>query len=90
MFARDDPPRLRAVISEAVVRRVAGGLAVMAAQLRSLAAERDRAVVTVQVLPFPAGEQPAMTGSFVSLEFPPRTPVPCTSRTRRAACTWNG
>jgi hypothetical protein len=57
------------VINEAAVRRVVGGPAVMAAQLRSLASARDRAVVTVQVLPFSAGEHPAMTGSFVTLAF---------------------
>jgi transcriptional regulator with XRE-family HTH domain len=70
MLARDDPPRLWAVISEAVLRRVVGGRAVMATQLRELASQRDRPVVTVQVLPFTAGEHPAMTGSFVSLDFP--------------------
>ena len=69
VLARDDAPRLWAVINEAAVRRVVGGPAVMAAQLRSLAAARDRAVVTVQVLPFSAGEHPAMTGSFVTLDF---------------------
>lgn len=69
VFARDEPPRLWAVISEAAVRRAVGGPAVMAAQLRALAAERDRAVATVQVLPFSAGEHPAMTGSFVILDF---------------------
>jgi len=46
----------------------------MAAQLRALASDRDRAVVTVQVLPFSAGEHPAMTGSFVILES--RDPEP--------------
>ena len=74
VLVRDDPPRLWAVISEAVVRRVVGGPAVMAAQLRKLASERDRPVVTVQVLPFEAGEHPAMTGSFVSLDFPAPEP----------------
>jgi len=74
VLARDDPPRLWAVISEAVLRRVVGGPAVMAAQLRALAAHRDRPVVTVQVLPFASGEHPAMTGSFVILEFPDPDP----------------
>jgi transcriptional regulator with XRE-family HTH domain len=74
VFAREDPPRLWAVISEAVLRRAVGGPAVMAAQLRALASERDRAVVTVQVLPFSAGEHPAMAGSFVILDFPDPEP----------------
>jgi hypothetical protein len=74
VLARDDPPRLWAVVSEAAVRRTVGGPAVMAAQLRALASDRDRAVVTVQVLPFSAGEHPAMAGSFVILEFPDPEP----------------
>ncbi len=75
VLARDDPPRLWAVISEAVVRRAVGGQAVMAAQLRALASERERSVVTVQVLPFSAGEHPAMAGSFVILDFPDPEPA---------------
>ena len=75
VLARDDPPRLWAVISEAVVRRAVGGQAVMAAQLRALASVRERSVVTVQVLPFSAGEHPAMAGSFVILDFPDPEPA---------------
>jgi transcriptional regulator with XRE-family HTH domain len=74
ILSRDDPPRLWVVISEAAIRRVVGGPAVMAAQLRTLAEERDRRLVTIQVLPFAAGEHPAMTGSFVILEFPAPDP----------------
>jgi hypothetical protein len=69
-LARDDAPRLWVVISEGAIRRVVGGQATMAGQLRSLASSRDRPVVTVQVLPFTSGEHPAMTGSFVILDFP--------------------
>jgi hypothetical protein len=68
---RADPPRLRVVLNEAAVRRLVGGPDVMRAQLARLAAERDRSNVTVQVLPFTAGEHPAMaSGPFVLLEFP--------------------
>jgi transcriptional regulator with XRE-family HTH domain len=74
VLAHEDPPRLWAVISEAVVRRAVGGRAVMAAQLRALASERERPVVTVQILPFSAGEHPAMAGSFVILDFPDPEP----------------
>jgi hypothetical protein len=43
---------------------------VMRAQLRRLAAARDRSNVMVQVLPFTAGEHPAMaSGPFDLLEF---------------------
>jgi transcriptional regulator with XRE-family HTH domain len=68
---RPDPPRLRVVLNEAAVRRMTGGPAVMRAQLAALTAERDRSNVSVQVLPFTAGEHPAMaSGPFVLLEFP--------------------
>jgi transcriptional regulator with XRE-family HTH domain len=55
---------------EDIARRVVGGPATMAGQLRALAASPNRPVVTVQVLPFTSGEHPAMTGSFVILDFP--------------------
>src|SRR5690242_1345437 len=68
---RQDPPRLRVIVNEAAVRRVTGGPDVMRAQLAALTAERDRSNVTVQVLPFTAGEHPAMaSGPFVLLRFP--------------------
>jgi transcriptional regulator with XRE-family HTH domain len=68
---RDDPPRLRVVLNEGAVRRVVGGPQVMRAQLEQLAAGRGRADVMVQVLPFSAGEHPAMaSGPFDLLEFP--------------------
>ena len=68
---REDPPRLRVVLNEAAVRRMTGGPDVMRAQLARLTAERDRSNVTIQVLPFTAGEHPAMaSGPFVLLEFP--------------------
>ncbi len=68
---RDDPPRVRVVLNEGAVRRVVGGRDVMREQLRKLAAERARSNVMVQILPFSAGEHPAMaSGPFVLLDFP--------------------
>jgi hypothetical protein len=67
---REDPPRVRVVLNEGAVRRVVGGPEVMRAQLRQLAADRERATVMVQVLPFSAGEHPAMaSGPFDLLVF---------------------
>ena len=67
---RDDPPRVRVVLNEGAVRRLVGGREVMRAQLRQLAADRERANVMVQVLPFTAGEHPAMaSGPFDLLVF---------------------
>jgi transcriptional regulator with XRE-family HTH domain len=71
ILARDEPPppRLHVVLNEAVVRRPVGGPEVMREQLEHLMAERDRANVTVQVLPFSAGVHPAMTGAFIMMNF---------------------
>jgi transcriptional regulator with XRE-family HTH domain len=67
---RDDPPQLRVILNEAAVRRAVGGTDVMRAQVTALTAERERSNVTVQVLPFTAGEHPAMAcGPFVLLDF---------------------
>jgi hypothetical protein len=67
---RDDPPAMRVVLNEGAVRRVVGGPEVMRGQLRRLAAERARSNVLIQVLPFSAGEHPAMSGPFTILSFP--------------------
>lgn len=68
---REDPPRVRVVLNEGAVRRLVGGREVMRAQLGKLVADRDRGNVMVQVLPFSAGEHPAMaSGPFDLLEFP--------------------
>lgn len=63
------PPELKVIVNEAVLRRRVGDSSVMRDQIRSLSTERDRANVTVQVLPFSAGEHPAMVGPFTLLDF---------------------
>lgn len=70
LLGRDKPPRLHVVVNEAVLRRHVGGLAVMREQLRHLCEMAERPNVVVQVLPFNAGAHPAMTGSFIVLNFP--------------------
>jgi transcriptional regulator with XRE-family HTH domain len=67
---RDDPPVMRVVLNEGAARRMVGGPEVMGAQLRQLAAGRARGNVLLQVLPFAAGEHPAMSGPFTILAFP--------------------
>jgi transcriptional regulator with XRE-family HTH domain len=63
------PPRFNVVLSEAALRRPVGGYDVMRAQLEYLLQPRDRANVTVQVLPFDAGVHPAMVGPFSVMTF---------------------
>jgi transcriptional regulator with XRE-family HTH domain len=67
--AEPPPPRFQVVLNEAVLRRKVGEPAVMREQLEYLMVERDRANVTVQVLPFDAGAHPAMVGPFVMMTF---------------------
>ncbi|GAB3490703.1 helix-turn-helix domain-containing protein [Amycolatopsis cihanbeyliensis] len=61
--------RLWVVLNEAVIRRVTGGVEVMREQLRHLLELAHRSHVSLQVLPFAAGEHPAMTGPFVLARF---------------------
>jgi transcriptional regulator with XRE-family HTH domain len=70
MLAKADPPRVRVVLSEGAVRRRVGGTEVMRDQLLHLTERRDRSNLMIQVLPFSAGEHPAMTGPFTIVDFP--------------------
>jgi transcriptional regulator with XRE-family HTH domain len=70
LLTRDEPPELWAVIDEAVLRRVVGGQDVMRQQLKRLAEAAARPNVTLQVLPFTAGEHAGMDGPFTILGFP--------------------
>lgn len=64
------PPRLNAVLSEATIRRPIGGFDVMRGQLERLMKPRDRANVTIQVLPLDAGVHPSLVGPFALVTFP--------------------
>lgn len=72
ILIRADPPpvMLSVVLSEGALRRPVGGDEVMRGQLEHLMRPRDRANVSVQVLPFSAGAHPAMTSPFAMLAFP--------------------
>jgi Domain of unknown function (DUF5753)/Helix-turn-helix domain len=60
------------VLDEALLRCPAGGPAVMAAQLRHLAAVATLPHLCLRVVPFSAGLHPGLrTGPFTILEFPP-------------------
>ena len=63
------------VLSEGVLRRPVGGHEVMREQLEYLMRPRDRANVTIQVLPFDAGVHPSMVGTVHRDDLPrPRRP----------------
>jgi transcriptional regulator with XRE-family HTH domain len=65
----DKPLTYWAVVNEAVLRRVVGGVQVMQAQLRHLMEVAELPNVTLQVLAFDAGAHPAMDGSFTVVRF---------------------
>ena len=59
---------LRAVLSEAVLRREVGGPDVMREQVARLREATSRPNIAVQILPFSAGAHPGMTGPFTRNE----------------------
>jgi transcriptional regulator with XRE-family HTH domain len=66
-----EPPALRLVLSEAVLRRRVDGSAVMAGQLRHLADASELSNVEIRIVPFAAGlHHGVMSGPFVILRFP--------------------
>jgi transcriptional regulator with XRE-family HTH domain len=71
-LAEDSPLNLWAIIDESVVHRVVGGPGVMRDQLQRLLDDGERPNVTIQILPFTAGEHVFLGGSAALLEFPER------------------
>jgi transcriptional regulator with XRE-family HTH domain len=69
ILARDDRPRLWAVIDEAVIHRVVGGTKVMSGQLRHLVDAAQQGKTTIQVVPYRAGAHAGAIGAFVTLDF---------------------
>ncbi|HEX9066350.1 MAG TPA: helix-turn-helix transcriptional regulator [Streptosporangiaceae bacterium] len=69
MLDRDEPPSLWVVLDEAVLRRPIGGVNAMRAQLKHLIEMSQRPNITIQVLPFSAGGNPATWGPFSVLRF---------------------
>ncbi|MEV0122064.1 helix-turn-helix transcriptional regulator [Streptomyces sp. NPDC050703] len=67
LLRRVDPPRIWAIVDEAAVRRVVGGVDVMREQLEHLLTLAELPHVAVQILPFNAGAHAAAVGSFVLL-----------------------
>jgi transcriptional regulator with XRE-family HTH domain len=67
---KNDPPDLLAVVDEAVISRVVGDAAVMAAQIQHLICMSDLPNVSIRIVPRSAGAYAGMEGSFFVLEFP--------------------
>jgi transcriptional regulator with XRE-family HTH domain len=73
ILAREDRPRLWAVIDEAAISRIVGDPEVMRGQLRHLVESTEQGKTTLQVVPFRAGAHAGTTGPFVILDFPEPT-----------------
>jgi transcriptional regulator with XRE-family HTH domain len=69
ILARDDRPRLWAVMDEAVIHRAVGGPEVMRRQLGHLADSAAQSKTVIQVVPYRAGAHAGATGPFVILNF---------------------
>jgi transcriptional regulator with XRE-family HTH domain len=71
LLYREGGPNAHFIIDEAAVRRwVSPGSAVMPRQLEHIRRLAGRPNVSVQILPFAAGEHAGMAGPFIHLEFP--------------------
>ncbi len=70
MLTKERPLEVRAVLDEACIRRMVGGLEVMRGQLSRLLALAALPNVIIQVLPFSVGANPGtMLGPFIILTF---------------------
>ncbi|MER5649260.1 helix-turn-helix transcriptional regulator [Streptosporangium sp. NPDC002524] len=70
LLTRREPATLWSVVDEAVLHRPVGGPEVLRAQLRHLTEIAELGHVTLQVMPFSAGEAAAATGPATLLRFP--------------------
>lgn len=72
LLTADEPPQLRFVLDEAVLRRAYGGREVMSRQFdRLLTLAESRSHIKIMILPFAAGAHSGADGPFILLEFPP-------------------
>lgn len=74
LLAREDAPKLWAVIDEAALRRISGTPAVLKGQIEHLLDLEPRTNITLQLLPFDAGFHPGLYGSFMLMGFPEPNP----------------
>lgn len=70
LLERPESPEMFFIVDEAVVVRPVGGDGVMRNQRNRLLELASRPRISIQVLPFAAGAQAALRGSFVYIEFP--------------------
>lgn len=69
LLERENRPRYRALLDEAVLHRLVGGSAVMKAQLDRLLKHQEDGTATIQVIPFSIGAHAGADSNFDFLEF---------------------
>ena len=74
LLTQANPLTFRAVMDEAVLRRVVGGPRVMGKQLDRLIEVARLPNVTLQIIPFAVGSHPGLESNFNILELPKPTP----------------
>ena len=74
LLTQANPVAFRAVLDEAVLRRVVGGPRVMREQLDRLLEVARLPNVTLQIIPFTVGSHPGLESNFNILELPKPTP----------------
>jgi len=74
LLTQANPLTFRAVMDEAVLRRVVGGPQVMGKQLDRLIEVARLPNVTLQIIPFTVGSHPGLESNFNILELPKPTP----------------
>jgi hypothetical protein len=70
LFAKENAPRLWAIVDEAALRRPMGGRDVLAGQVKRLIEAVGESNITLQVMPFKHGGHGAEGGAFTIMRFP--------------------
>jgi hypothetical protein len=70
LFAKENAPRLWAIVDEAALRRPMGGRDVLAGQIKRLMEAVSEPNITLQVMPFKYGGHGAEGGAFTIMRFP--------------------
>lgn len=69
VLARENPPRYRVIMDEAVLLRVVGGPATMIEQLDKILDAESKGTAAVQIVPLRHGAHASQDSNFVLLEF---------------------
>ena len=75
VITRSQPALFSALIGEAAIHQIIGDRSILIGQLRHLLEMAQRPNVTVRVIPFDSGWQPALAGAFVFIQPGDSVPI---------------